>query len=135
MSVTGDFGNWIFCREFHPSRNGYVSDNYWIEKLEIYSVQKGRAYDRDGTVELLESLDENDLLESGYSAKNIADIKEYYEDLLSYASDNEFDYLHELYDRKPDCLECDELPIEESIHKRLKIVFDAFEEICKRFID
>ena len=26
MAVTGDFGNWIFCREFHPSATGGVSD-------------------------------------------------------------------------------------------------------------
>ena len=30
LVVTGDYGNWIFCREFHPSSQGYVSDNYWI---------------------------------------------------------------------------------------------------------
>lgn len=33
-AVTGDFGNWIFCREFHPNISGEnVSDRYWVEKL------------------------------------------------------------------------------------------------------
>jgi hypothetical protein len=26
MAVTGDYGNWMFCREFHPSPDGGVSD-------------------------------------------------------------------------------------------------------------
>lgn len=29
LVVTGDFGNWIFCRNFIPSGDGYVSDG-WV---------------------------------------------------------------------------------------------------------
>jgi len=45
LAVTGDFGNWIFCREFHPSKDGYVSDGYWHEKLNIASTQDGKEID------------------------------------------------------------------------------------------
>ena len=37
--VTGDVGNWMFCREFHPSSKGHVSDYYWVEKLQMSSSQ------------------------------------------------------------------------------------------------
>ena len=37
MTVTGDFGNWVFCREFHPSKDGYVSDDHWAGKLQMRS--------------------------------------------------------------------------------------------------
>ena len=30
MVVTGDNSNWMFCREFHPSPAGRVSEGYWI---------------------------------------------------------------------------------------------------------
>lgn len=39
MAVTGDYGNWIFCRGFHPSKDGNACDNYWAEKLRIASTQ------------------------------------------------------------------------------------------------
>lgn len=49
MSVTGDLGNWIFCREFHPSEIGRVSDSYWCEKLRISSKQNHNDYNADKT--------------------------------------------------------------------------------------
>ena len=45
MAVTGDYGNWIFCREFHPSPTGSVSDSYWCEKLRISSRQDPYEFD------------------------------------------------------------------------------------------
>ena len=50
LSVTGDYGNWIFCREFHPSEKEYVSGSYWEEKLRIASCQDPYEYDEDATV-------------------------------------------------------------------------------------
>ena len=54
MSVTGDFGNWIFNREFHPSKDNYVSEHYWCEKLSILSEQQYKEFDSDYTIELLD---------------------------------------------------------------------------------
>ena len=39
LTVTGDFGNWVFCSPFVPSETGYVSEAYWLEKLRIASCQ------------------------------------------------------------------------------------------------
>ncbi len=62
LAVTGDYGNWIFCREFHPSKDGFVSDSYWVEKLKIPSTQKPTDFDPEGTEkEIKERLKEEDL--------------------------------------------------------------------------
>ena len=54
MAVKGDFGNYIFNREFHPCANTQgIGENYYIEKLECHSVQKGTEFDPDSTVRLL----------------------------------------------------------------------------------
>lgn len=52
-AVTGDFGNWIFCREFHPAAKNYVSDGYWLEKLRTSSSQKPSKYDSERTAEAI----------------------------------------------------------------------------------
>src|SRR3989344_2189435 len=44
MAVTGDYGNWIFCREFHPNDKEGVSGGYWLEKLKIASSQEGQEF-------------------------------------------------------------------------------------------
>jgi hypothetical protein len=45
LAITGDYGNWIFCREFHPGPKEYVSDHYWIQKLKIASTQDPYTFD------------------------------------------------------------------------------------------
>ena len=40
MTVTGDWGNWVFCREFIPSPAGYASGSYWVEKAMNSSKQQ-----------------------------------------------------------------------------------------------
>ena len=59
--VTGDYGNWILCREFHPSEEGYVSDGYWCEKLGMMSGQDPSEFSEEQAVsEINEYLNEND---------------------------------------------------------------------------
>ena len=53
LAVTGDYGNWIFCREFHPASKGFVSDYYWLEKLEAGSCQDGKEFDSARTIKEL----------------------------------------------------------------------------------
>lgn len=53
MMVKGDFGNWVFSREFHPSKNGGVNSYYWDEKLKTSEEWKLEhdyiiVYDPDG---------------------------------------------------------------------------------------
>lgn len=70
MAVTGDYGNWIFNREFHPEGDK-VSECYWLEKLSISSEQTGLVYDQketfediiDAMVELIINNDESVLWE------------------------------------------------------------------------
>jgi hypothetical protein len=56
LVVTGDFGNWIFCREFIPSAKNYVSDHYWIEKLRISSCQDPYEFDCDEAKQQIKEL-------------------------------------------------------------------------------
>lgn len=52
LLVTGDFWDWVFCRSFVPSSDGYVSDHYWCEKLVIANHNlKYKKFDTDYTQE------------------------------------------------------------------------------------
>jgi hypothetical protein len=53
-AVTGDFGNWIFCREFHPHKENYCSEGYFNEKLHIASEQTSSKFDSDETQKEIE---------------------------------------------------------------------------------
>jgi hypothetical protein len=53
-AVTGDFGNWIFCREFHPNKENYCSEGYFNEKLSIASEQTYSKYDSDETEKIID---------------------------------------------------------------------------------
>ena len=56
MSVTGDWGNWIFCRMFFPSSKNYVSDSYWREKLRIASKQTSHIHESDVAIKEIDEL-------------------------------------------------------------------------------
>lgn len=132
LSVFGDFGNWIFCRPFLPSEEGYVSVPYWNEKLKISSSQDHAKYDAEETEKEIKELIENGLEDYGYSGEDLAKAKEWFKDLLPYTED-EIEYLYRAY-RSNDC-PCDDLDYVPYVKKgscRLLIVFDAFNEICNR---
>lgn len=132
MAVIGDYGHWMFCREFHPSADGHVDDYYWIEKLEIYSTQKGREYDSDATFKELERGINGGLEEYGYEGDDLEVMKEYYKNCEMY-SDTEWEYVAFAHgDDKPDFIEHDQIPFEQRIKQWLLIVFDGFDEICRR---
>jgi len=124
MVVTGDFGNWIFCREFHPSPESGVSGSYWVEKLQIASTQVPEQYDPKKTEELIrERLEGEDISE---------DEKEYYENLLQRIDESEEVYKSIAYMERPSSIDCEGVPYCESTKPWLKCVFDAFDEICTR---
>lgn len=125
MAVTGDFGNWIFCREFHPSEDGRVSDQYWCEKLKIASVQEPYEYDEDGTHKrlLTELKEEEELTEEE---------KEYLEECLR-LTDMEFDYDAYAYRQGVGRYEDSESIIKvRRVKIWLQYIFDGFDEICSR---
>ena len=125
LAVTGDYGNWIFCREFHPSAEGYVSDQYWIEKLRICSCQEPMEYDAEATAEAIqEQLDDPD-----------ADLDEeeklYYSDCLSVV-DDELEYTYTAYREMPGNMIAEDVIFYKKNRDWIDVVFDGFEEICRR---
>lgn len=136
LIVSGDYGKWMFCREFHPSKDGYVSDHYWVEKLNMDSTQNGYEFDSEATEELIkerlaeleEELENGDIDEDTYD-----EYKEYYEDYcLYYIDENKHTYLTNAHNHIPSKMDHEDVPYVTDILPRLKIIFDAFEEICRR---
>lgn len=124
MAVTGDFGNWIFCREFHPSEEGGVSDQYWCEKLKIASTQKYEDYDPDLTeAEIKRHLAEEDL--SDKERVYLAECLQYTEDEHTYI---DFAYHHAVGGYE----DGEYIPFKKRINSWLLYIFDGFDEICAR---
>lgn len=124
LAVTGDYGNWIFCREFHPGPNAGVSDGYWKEKLKISSCQEPAKYDADKTEnEIKRRISEDDCP---------ASFKEYYQELLLQIGDGEINYMYHAFNDAPNGLDCEYIPLVKSVDHWLLCVFDAFDEICRR---
>jgi hypothetical protein len=144
MAVTGDFGNWIFCREFVPSSKGYACEGYWQEKLHISSTQKPEEVDFDRIKVSVKNRLEERMKEIEYEGDH--PLEDHYFD----HDDSELMFWKKLYDAAE---EGDELgyqvaafrsnsdfaPDYESIpyHKKspfwLLAVMDAFDEICDRY--
>lgn len=131
LSVFGDFGNWIFCRPFHPSPDGFVSDGYWNEKLKMYSSQDHATYDPERTEEEIQELIDNGLEEYGYSGEVLESLKDKLNDLLCYV-DDEIEYKYHVFRDPHLTLDYDMIPFVRTGSKKLEIVFDAFDEICER---
>ena len=130
MAVTGDYGNWIFCREFHPSADGYVSDGYWHEKLKIASEQEGTEFDSNATKEAInEKLNEYKLQCSEDGKEPDEEIVEYYEECMNKCDDHELDYTHYAYREQPSELDYDDVIFIKDYKYWLKGVFD---EMCRR---
>ena len=132
LAVTGDFGNWIFCREFHPSEKGSVSDHYWLEKLHIGSSQVGTVFDSKSTKEEIELGLEYQIEEYGYYGDELEKMKEYYSDLLDYVDYSEWEYTAYAYNNKPSFLDTESVPFVKDTKTWLKIIFDCFDEMCNR---
>jgi hypothetical protein len=126
LAVTGDYSNWIFCREFHPTADGGVSDGYWHEKLRISSTQVATEFDSESTKKEIEKLlaEEEDLTDEE---------KEYLSGCLDHADEGEFDY--EYYAHRENCGRFEDheyVPHEKKLNIQLQAVFDSFDEICRR---
>lgn len=133
LTVDGDFGRWSFNREFHPSKNGYVSDYYWCEKLQIGSKQEYSKYDSEKTKKELKNLIKSGLKEYGYEGNELTKLKEDFKELLDYV-DDEIAYSNKAY-RGTEIYDYELIPFCKTIDNWLLAVFDAFEELCKRIED
>lgn len=130
LTVSGDFGNWVFCREFHPSTEGYVSDGYWAEKLRISSQQTSAKYDSERTEKEIKLLIKKGLKDYGYEGAELKKLKEEFKELLEHTED-ELDYTYHAY-RESDIDDYELIPFIKTGHRWLEVIFDAFEELCKR---
>ena len=132
LSIFGDFGNWIFCRPFVPSDDGFVSDGYWNEKLKIGSSQDHSVFDSEETAKELKTMIKSGLKDYGYSSSELKEVKNWFKHLLS-CVDDELEYTYEAYrGDNPTCLDYDYIPFCKKGSVQLQIIFDAFDEICRR---
>jgi hypothetical protein len=130
MTVTGDFGNWVFCREFHPSANNEsgVSGGYWDEKLEILSVQKASQYNAEETLKEIEQFKED--FSDNYGREINEEEKEWIES-LEQSVDDEFHYAHIAYRENPSSIEYENVPFGKKRHFWLDAVYDGFDALCQ----
>ena len=134
LLVTGDYSDWIFCRAFTPSPNESVDDNYWLEKLSIsnYNIQY-KHYDSELTVaslkkEMKRVIEDEEFY---YGEKEKTEYLDYLKDCIIEA-DDEISYTYQAYRNMPVWLDNGSVIMEYSMDIHLKVVFDAFEEICRR---
>ena len=133
LMVVGDYGNYIFCRRFLPTQDMTVSDSYWCEKLKINSMQDPYKFDNHATERMLQDGLEFELNAEGFKGEELAQMEKYYNDLLNYVNYDEWEYVGHAYDTdKPLWLDTENVPFCRKIKYRLLIVFDAFEELCRR---
>lgn len=130
LSVYGDFGNWIFCRPFVPSKDGYVSVMYWNEKLHISSKQDHARYDSKETEKELKLLIEEIHKNKDDYTKPEEEI-EFYTKLIE-CVDDELEYTYNAFRNYPSWIDPECIPFEKKGSYQLLIVFDAFNEICNR---
>jgi hypothetical protein len=161
MSVTGDLGNWIFCREFHPSPKGKVCDSYWCEKLRISSTQDFKVYNLEETDKLIKKqaftyahnitfesgLDCDPYIESLFEDGFIFNDK--WNEFQGLISDEDVDYLEWLkscvdhnegesqylvyaHNNLPENCDHESVEVHYDMPNDLSGVFDAFDEMCRR---
>lgn len=123
LAVTGDYGNWIFCREFHPDAKNSVSEGYWREKLHISSCQKPRDYDEEKTRKrIFEMLQDDDLHQTD---------REFLTELLNH-TENEIEYQYQAFLHLKTNFDSESIPYEKKTKYWLLAVFDGFDEVCAR---
>lgn len=127
LTVTGDYGNYVFCREFHPAKDGYVSDMYWVEKATISSKQEVMKFDEEETLKAI-----NHMLDNPDEDSLDQDDKNYLEELKNQIYDGYERYIVYAMDNIPESRDFEFPPIKRTIDFQLQIVFDAFEEVCHR---
>lgn len=129
LAVTGDYGNWIFCREFIPSKTSdKVSDYYWCEKLQILSTQEPFEFDEDMTKNKI-----NEYL-NGEHGDLTEEEREYLNDCLERLEWGEESYVDHAYDYACGRFSDYEYVINcKQIKYWLRAVFDGYDEIVRRY--
>ena len=133
--VTGDFGEWVFNREFHPSaeERSSVSDGYWLGKMYGESGASGVEFDGEQTIAEIDGILnikwQEDNLGRWLSGEEI----EYLEACKEAAQDHEFVYDSVAHRENVGYFgDHESVPKVKKIKFWLLVVFDAFDEICRR---
>lgn len=131
LAVTGDYGNWIFCRSFVPyAESDFVSDGYWKEKIRIASTQSTKEWDSDAMREALnEKISELEDI-YGDQQNKIEEAREYYTECLEYVGD-ENDYI-QFARYHPHFMDYEDLVIVYTTPYWLLAIFDAYDEMVRR---
>ena len=130
MAVTGDWGNWIFCREFHPGADERVSDGYWCEKLRIASTQQEKNFSPEKTKEEINER----LIDEDLEGEERAYLRELLEKIDDYSAQDGESYRQYAFENIPNGYDYEVVPFQEENKFWLKAIFDAFDEICSRMV-
>ena len=127
MAVTGDFGNWIFSREFHPDEKlRGISRSYCDEKLRINSDQKSEIFDTDTTLKEIDEFEKSYFYDLNEDDPKYEQVKDWIESLRDKAFD-ELDYLYVAHREKPNFIEHEDVPFGTIRNPYLTNIYDAFE--------
>lgn len=125
-AITGDYGNWIFATEFHPKKDGYVDDVYWIQKLRRNSCQEPTVFDSSFCEQQIK-----ELLDSQESVLTNEDGEFLYG--LQGAIISEQAYNNFVFANKDMWSGTyADLPTGRKVRQHLLILFDMFDEMCER---
>lgn len=154
-AVTGDYGNWIFCRTFNPETNCYMEPSYMAEKARIASNQSTHQFDYKGTIQEIKDKITEILIEGGaLTVEDDNHLPEYTEpraeqfehlcnadiehikwlvDCIEYAEhNNEQEYIQQASDSIPNHLCTDSIIVCREIQYWFRVVNEAWNEIRDR---
>ena len=136
LVVYGDYGNWMFCRTFYPNSKEFkISDDYWLEKLQINSNQIFEKLDCKLNTECLNDLlkEFRDVDNYNLSEEELEGAEEWVEGLKADLENGDtIGYLYNAFREYPSCLDTEDIPCHKEVPVQLRVVFDAFEEMCLR---
>lgn len=130
LLVTGDYGDWVFDRTFYPQPGATVSDSYWLEKLKISMRHTKFELDWEAIEEALEGF----IMKLEGEGVDITEEIEEWVDGMKRATADRFEpeFLMAAYGNIPGNMDADDVPCYREVPVWLDIVFEAFEEICRR---
>lgn len=129
MTVTGDLGNWVFSREFHPYADAHgVSGGYWDGKLQISSVQQSHIYDSDETLKRINQFKED--FKDWYGREMNEEEADWIENLENNVEE-EYEYVYLAYRETPKDIDYESVPFGKKRHFWLDAVYDGFDAICE----
>jgi len=106
-----------------------------IQRTTEEIIKDRLKYDSEATYKELEDGINGGLEEYGYMDDDLDVMKEYYKNCQMY-SETEWEYIAFAHgDDKPNFIDHDQVPFVERTKQWLMIVYDGFDEICRRIKD